>query len=172
MDPSVLAEWVAADEEEEEAEEFAKLEAEFLAVRDKFAKLGTHSKFVERMSRMRETGQASDHSWPTVVERVAEAHLMAATAKLQNARMVSRVLPASDLEFGCATPSLLSKAPAIAEAEECDARAQANLEEAMGSFVWAEHHLGFTRDKVEAAKTAADWARSGLVAAREFASRH
>jgi nicotinamide phosphoribosyltransferase len=172
IDPTVLAKLVVADVEAEEAEEFAKLDAEFLAVRDKFAKLGTRSKFVERMRRMRETFQASDHSWPTVAERVAEAQLMAATAKLQNARMVSRVLPASDLEFGCATPSLLSKAPAIAEAEECDARAQANLEEAKGSFEWAEHHLGFTRDKMEAAKTAADWARSGLVAAREFASRH
>jgi hypothetical protein len=159
MDPTVLAGWVAADEEGEEAEEFAKLEAEFLAVRDKFAKLGTHSKFAARMRSKRETIAASDHSLPTVAEREAEAQLMASTAKLQNVRMLSRIPPASDV---CATP--------LAEAEACAARALANLVEAEAAFDWAERHLAFTDQKMENARAASHLAWRKLEAAKKFAS--
>jgi len=143
MDPSVLAECVAADEEEEEAEEFAQAEAELMAARDKLAALQS-ARMAKRMPPLPASDEEGGGATPGL--------MMCGGGGGGDATPML-----ASMEEGCATPKLH------------DARINAACSYAQLQLAQTAHKEATQR--LEKAQEAYAWAASGLRATEEFVAR-
>jgi hypothetical protein len=134
MDPTELAELVAADEKMERAEKRAMADAAILAAVQAREQLSDEEDD--------EVGCAPSSQF-TMEEGCATPSLLCVSSAMTRGGSATPSPAAVMCGGGAVTPSNL--AAKIAEAEECDARAQEHLKASESSAAWARSHLMATK---------------------------